>query len=412
MKRLLSFCLAGLAVLLAGSAVPPVPAAVLEPSEIDAASMRQVIGTGNDLGLAIFGALVSADPTKTVVISPYSLAVALTMTAQGAAGETRAALAAHLAPEDMGIHAAALAHRAAASRLPTDGDRITLAIANAIWGSDRLPWQQSFVETLRTAFGADMRSVDFADPATVGRINRWVEAETRGMIPTLLDHLPESTGMVLTNAVYFRGLWQTPFVAEETRPAPFQLGGGGTRAVPMMRRFDRNFRYAETGMVQAVALPYGEGDIEMLVMVPRIGAAVPDLSPDLAADFGRLQFREQPGAVMLPRLELSFDTSLADVLGQMGLGAGFSAETADFSAMADVPPGVLVLDDVVHKTALRLDEEGTEAAAVTGVVVGVTSALEPIAPFTLIADRPFLFAIRDQSTGAILFLGHVADPGT
>ena len=371
---------------------------------------HDVIQTGNTFGLSIFDTLIEAEPDTTVVISPYSVAVALTMTAQGAAGDTAEALDALLAPGDTTLADAATAHRAAADRLRSQTGDITLAIANAVWGSDRLPWRESFLTNLRTRFAADIMAVDFADPATVGQINDWVAEQTEGMIPSLVDSLPEGTGMVLTNAVYFRGLWQTPFEASETTPQPFTLADGSTRDVPMMRRVDQGYRYAETDALQAVSLPYGDGMVELLVLVPRTEA---DASPQALADaISDLRLRTRPGTVELPRLDLDFNASLKPVLSGLGLDSLFSAETADFSGMADVAPGVLVIDDVLHKTALQLDEEGTEAAAVTGVIVGVTSATPIVAPFSLVADRPFVFAIRDRGTGALLFLGYVADPGT
>lgn len=385
-------------------------AAEAMPSE----TVGEVMRTGNAFGVAIFEALVAATPGETVVISPYSLAAALTMTAQGAEGETAAALAARLAPAGTGLDEAARAHTWAAEALRAQTGDITLAIANAVWGSDRLPWRQSFIERLRTGFGADIRLVDFADPATVGQINAWVAAQTEGMIPSLVDRLPAETGMVLTNAVYFRGIWTTPFDPGRTQPEAFILAGGETRNVPMMRRYDRHHRYAEDETFQAVALPYGDGGVEMLVLVPRTGPDGEALADPatLATMAGEVRLSPRPGTVALPRLDLVFDTRLREVLSGLGLGVAFAPQQADFTGMADVGPGVLYIDTVIHKTALTLDEEGTEAAAVTGVVVGVTSAMEPSTPFTLVADHPFVFAIRHVETGALLFLGHVADPGS
>ncbi|NBC33177.1 MAG: hypothetical protein GVY13_10930 [Alphaproteobacteria bacterium] len=410
---------AALALLLSALMLAPAgPAAATEdpmPAEpMPSETVRQVVRTGNAFGVAIFDALVAAAPGETVVISPYSLAAALTMTAQGAEGETAAALAARLAPTGADLGEAARAHARAADALRAQTEDVALAIANAVWGSDHLPWRQSFLERLRGRFAADIRLVDFGDPGTVGQINAWVAEQTGGMIPSLVDRLPAETGMVLTNAVYFRGIWSTPFDPEETQAEAFILAGGETRNVPMMRRYDRHYRYAESDSFQAVALPYGAGGVEMLVLVPRTGpdgAALADPAT-LATMAGEVRPSPRPGTVALPRLDLVFDTRLRDVLSGLGLGVAFAPQQADFTSMADVEPGVLYLDNVVHKTALTLDEEGTEAAAVTGVIVGVTSAMEPSAPFTLVADHPFVFAIRHIETGAVLFLGHVADPGS
>lgn len=406
-----------LAALLIGPARPAAATEAPMPADADASpseSMPLIVSTGNAFGVALFDALVAAAPGETVVISPYSLAAALTMTAQGAEGETAEALASRLLPAGSTLAQAARAHAEAAEALRARTGDITLAIANAVWGSETLPWRESFLERLRNRFGADIRLVDFAEAGTVGRINEWVAEETEGMIPSLVDDLPDNTGMVLTNAVYFRGFWTTPFDAERTQPEAFILAGGETRNVPMMRRYDTRYRYAEAETFQAVALPYGDGSVEMLVLVPRTGPEGEALATPatLAAAVGEVRLQPRPGTVALPRLDLAFEAALKEAMSGLGLELAFSPQRADFSGMAEVEPGVLYLDNVLHKTALTLDEEGTEAAAVTGVVVGVTSAVQPAAPFTLVADHPFVFAIRHIGTNALLFLGHVADPGS
>jgi len=388
------------AVLTAGAPGAPAqqPQAAAEPAPTAAEA-------ANRFGYVLLAELLGRDGgAGTVVISPYSLAAALTMAAQGAEGDTRAAFSEALGLGDLPVGEAAAGQAALAEALARDGEDIVLAIANALWGDAGIDWRAGFLETLRARFGAEVRTVDFADPAAAGAINAWVEEQTRGMIPTLVDSLPPDTAMVLANAVYFRGLWQTPFDPERTEDAPFALGGGGSAEVAMMARTDR-FRYRASGGTQAVILPYGEGGMELVLVLPPADAPAPD-ADTLAGWFAPEGFGMRDGTVRLPRLDLTYESSMIDALGALGLGVAFSG-AADFSRMADAP---LFIGDVLHKTALTLDEEGTEAAAVTGVTVRVTS-LAP-EPFTLTLDRPFYLAIRDTATGAVLFAGHVADPGT
>ncbi len=381
-----------------GAAAQVPPPAVAEGAAVASA--------GNRFGYVLLADLLERADGGTVVISPYSLAAALTMVAQGAEGDTRTAFREALRLGELPVAEAGTGHAALAATLRRDGEDVVLAIANAIWGDAGIDWHAGFVEAQRTGFDADIETVDFDDPAAIEMINGWVDAQTRGMIPTLVDRLPPRTVMVLANAVYFRGMWQTPFDPERTAAAPFALAGGDSRDVPMMSRTDR-FRYREDGGTQIVTLPYGDGVMEMIVVLPAADAPAPD-ADTLAAWFAPAGFAERRGTLSLPRLDLTWSASLLPALEALGLGVAFSGE-ADFSGMADAP---LFISDVLHKTALRLDEEGTEAAAVTGVIVSRTAYQPPQEPFTMTVDRPFHLAIRDTATGAVLFVGHVADPGT
>ena len=386
----------------------------LTASTAPAADLQALVRGDVEFGLALYRA-VAADAGN-VVLSPHSVSVALGMTWAGARTTTEAQMASALrfTLGQARTHAAfnaldlALAQRAARPVVGS-GQRFRLRVVNALWGQSGYRFLAPFLDTLAENYGAGMYLLDFErDPeAARGVINTWVSAQTERRIPELLamGGVHRNTVLVLTNAVYFSASWAQPFRAEDTHPAEFHLLDGTARVVPTMNRV-AEMPYADDPAWQAVELPYLGDELSMLVIVPASGrfAEVEQRldAPALAAVVAALHDRRV--TLALPRFSFRTAAGLRAPLIALGMTDAFTA-AADLSGLDGARD--LFIQDVVHEGFIAVDEAGTEAAAATAVVIGRTSVPEPA---TLRADRPFLFAIRDIPTGAVLFLGRVVDP--
>jgi serpin B len=289
---------------------------------------------------------------------------------------------------------------------------VELAIANSLWGQDSLTWKQPFLDVLAAEYGAGLRLVDFVqDPEAARRaVNAWVDDETEQRIPELLAEgtVTSDWRLTLVNAVYMKAPWSRPFTESLTADAPFTTLSGSTVQVPMMRD-SNNLQYASGPGWQAISLPYAGDALDMLLVVPDAGA--------LAQVEGELPsgLLDRVGDALSPRLvdlgmptfDIETEASLGGVLRALGMPSAFDPAAADFSAMTDDER--LFIAAVVHQANITVDERGTEAAAATAIGMATTSApIDP--PVDLIIDRPFLFAVRDVPTGAIVFLGRIGDP--
>jgi len=355
-------------------------------------------------------------------LSPYSVSVALAMSAAGAAGDTEQAMRetlrhtlgdeVHPAFDDL---RSALAERETTrdprARDDEAVDAVTLRVANALWAAEGYPVAEAFRRTLDRHYGAGLRRADFAgDPdGERARINDWVAEQTEETIAELLpaDAITANTVAVLTNAIYFLAGWAFEFDPERTVPATFTALDGSTAEVPTMRQ-ELKTRYTAWDGGQAVELPYVGQKVSMVLLVPDRGsfeAFERDLTADrlfdVFEDLGRTR-----GTVRLPRFEYRTKAALRPVLSEMGMPSAFGAD-ANFSAMVPEGDGPGI-DDVYHEAYVSVDEEGTEASAATAVVMNESAAVES---FDLTVDRPFLFCVRDRPTDAVLFLGRVTDAG-
>jgi len=347
-----------------------------------------------------------------IFFSPYSIHSALAMTCAGARGKTEKEMAGvlHVAPgAESHSSAGALLQELNAAK-----DRgLDLVVANALWGQEGFAFLDGYLATVRKFYGAELRHLDFVRNAEQARrtINAWIARQTRDKIRDLLPPgtIDRLTRLVLTNAAYFKAAWTHPFKEDATHDAPFTLPDGRRVNVPMMRQQHR-FGYMEDDDLQALSMPYGRGAASMLVLLPRDAAGLADLEAALAAEKLRQvleKMRSRPVRVFLPRFECTSQFRLKEALSALGMSSAFDAGRADFSGMTGRRD--LFISAVVHKAYVKVNEEGTEAAAATGVVMGLTAA-RPQEPVTFRADHPFLFLIRHNRSGAILFMGRCADP--
>jgi serine protease inhibitor len=351
------------------------------------------------------------------VFSPASIVLALSMAQVGARGETASQMDAVLHSAlgvggGNGINSLsqALARLSGTFKGPAGTEhQQTLRIANAPFSQRGLQLEGPFLDTLASRYGAGLRLVDFqSDPDGARRlINSWVSDKTEQRIPELLQKLDSSTRLVLVNAIYLKAPWLEPFAASGTKTAPFTRPDGSQVGVSTMSLALSEGRYASGSGWQAVELPYLIGPLAMTIVVPDDLAAF-EHGLD-AARFAQITTGLQAAEVdlTLPRFKVETKSDLSFALAGMGMPLAFDPSRADFSGITTQEQ--LYIKRVVHQANIAVDEKGTEATAATAVVMAVATPA-PRQPVTLHVDRPFLFAVRDTETGAILFLGRVVDP--
>lgn len=376
---------------------------------------QELITASNDFAFHLLReTLIREEEHPNVFLSPLSASMALGMTLNGADGETFEAMRTTLGFAGMSQDGINQAYRDLLELLLGLDPNVEMLIANSAWAREGWPFLPSFFGALQEWFDAQAEELDFADPATLDAINGWAEEHTNGRIPHVLDEISPEHILFLLNAVYFNGDWTHQFDRSATGPATFTLADGSRVQVDRMNgEIPAGVRHLPDGGLVG-ELPYGGQAFVMNVVLPAPGSTLHELVADLDAstwDTWTQGFPEdyvdaQEIRVALPKLELSYGKNLNDVLEAMGMGIAFDEALADFSRMIDLPPSMnAYLDFVRQDTFLRVDEEGTEAAAVTTVGVGVTSM-----PPSIIVDRPYLLVIRERLSGTILFMGAIGDP--
>jgi serpin B len=341
-------------------------------------------------------------------LSPYSISGALAMTSAGARGDTLTEMETvlHFPPQDQ-LHPA---FKALIQQMNGDGKKrgYQLSTANALWSQKGYRFLPEFLRLTKDHYGAGLTEVDFVRDTEGARqtINAWAERETQDKIKELFKPgiLTVYTRLVLTNAIYFKGDWASPFVKDYTRTAPFTLAGGNNVNVKMMFQ-EGNFQHHRGDGFEALEMPYAGKDLAMLVLLPKKPDGLPALEKDLTADLlAGIVAKLKTGRmdVGLPRFKTTTEFRLEKTLEGLGMRQAFGRGAADFSGMNGEDN--LFISAVVHKAFVEVNEEGTEAAAATGVAVDVS------APPCFIADHPFLFLIRDTRNGSVLFLGRINDP--
>ncbi|HVE42913.1 MAG TPA: serpin family protein [Planctomycetota bacterium] len=388
--------------LLLASCSSEVPEPIGKTKELAAASTA--------FAFKLHGEALRQSEGKNVFLSPASVMFALSMAASGAGGETREEMLAALElkgwkREDLDASCAALL-RWLEGGIPG----VRLDVANSAWLRQEFPFDSGYVKRLEDNYNARARAVDFKNPKTLESINDWVKDRTKGKIvkagPAAIR--PQDV-LFLINAVYFKGEWREKFEKSLTRDQPFYLGNGKSKNLPFMQQTGR-FRYADSRDFQAIRIPYGEKDrMSFYVVLPKEGISLNRVQDQLAA-LGlkwNAGFESATVHVEMPRFKLEVEVGLQPVLASMGMKKAFVPLEADFSGMSSKGRD-LYISAVYHKTYVDVNEEGTEAAAVSTVAVGVTSAPPP--PVLFRVDRPFFCAIADETTGTILFTGSIVDP--
>jgi serpin B len=384
----------------------------------DEAAVKAAATGNNAFATDLFQQLDKTNADKNFFLAPFSISSALTMTAQGAKAKTLDQMAKVL-------HLAANSPAGIADintqLLGSDVKRpYELSVANDLWVDQTFPLAAGFVADAKKNFQAGVTPLDFIHQADASRrlINNAIASQTHDKIKDLLpaDSVDATTALILTNAIYFKGTWETQFNKNATTDQPFHAPGTDV-TVPLMRSPNSAaFAYSETDALQTVSLPYKSAvgrsspDLSMVIILPKKLDGLADVekqfSPDALAQW-TANARRQPLQVFLPRFTMTTQFELSKELKALGMTYAFTG-AADFSGISASAGGKLAISSVVHKAFVDVNEEGTEAAAATGVIMSRTAIMSNPAVFR--ADHPFLYLIRHEPTGTILFLGHVINP--
>ena len=345
------------------------------------------------------------------LLSPASIAILLAMLHAGARGKSRKAIETTLGTGSIANLQEATAAFLAHLKSFSDTDDLELLSANGMWGQTGYVFDPDYVGIVRDTYDGEILECDFGNDTegAINTINAWIKEKTHGMIPAILEVLDPITRLVLGNAIYFKALWAVPFDKALTSEKPFYLVGGGEVSVKTMHKTGE-FLYRKSEDFEMVGLPYEGGRVSFVVFLPRSGLALDDLRPRLKAEYmdNAIEQASMWGiSLALPRMSLRWGKELREPLITMGLGALFGKD-ANLSGIT-AESGVSI-DEIIHKAAMDLDEEGTEAAAVTIATMVGASPMDDPSPIIVRVDRPFLFAIRDNASGANLFLGQIHNP--
>jgi serpin B len=407
--------LAGLGLALAAGTVS---LAANEPPVVNRAAVAEVVKGNNAFAFDLYAQL--GRKQGNLFLSPNSISTALAMTYTGARGETASQMASVLhfpvPAEQLNPAFAGLVQELQSAGKGAKGKKpaFQLNIANALWGQKGYRFRDEFIQTLKADYGAGFQEVDFQAETEAARqtINAWVEKRTQDKIKELFKPgvLDDTNRLVLTNAIYFKGSWQLPFKKNRTKDDAFYVSTDKKATVAMMHQ-QEHFRLLETEKFQAIELPYAGGSLFMTIVLPRKKDGLAELEPSLTQTNLKqwlTELDQKEVKLFLPRFKVTAEFKLNDVLSKLGMSLAFTPFQADFSGMDGTHE--LFISAVVHKAFVDVNEEGTEAAAATGVGIALASAPVPQEIPVFRADHPFFFLIRDARTDSILFMGRVTDP--
>lgn len=400
-KRLLSA-----AVVLLGACATD-PAAPRQPIETPRGFTVQETTVANasiGFGLTLLREVAAEESKPNLMVSPLSASMALGMTLNGAAGKTFDDMRSTLGFGDLSEAEVNAAYKGLIAQLRARDPKIEFNLANSLWTDHLFSIKPDFVDALQKNFDAEVAAIDFSAPDAPKRISAWAEQETNGRIKDLIKQIQSDEVLFLVNATYFKASWSSQFDPRSTHTAPFNKLGGGTVNVPMMSR-DGAYAHVDADDVVAVELPYADSAFSMVVIAPKQGTALEPVYAKLTPTaWTNLIDQMRTARIMLsmPKFKVEYNTRLDPALKDMGMGLAFLPRQADFTRIADAE---LYITRVQQNTFIVVDETGSEAAAATAVGIGIVSA-----PPSIRIDRPFVFAIRERSSGTILFIGQIGDP--
>jgi serine protease inhibitor len=379
--------------------------AMLTPSE--AFEPKQLASANTKFGFKLLSILKS---DENVFFSPASIGWCLAMVLNGSGGKTKEEIAATLEAKGVNLQDLNTAYEQWKNTWTNVDPKVLVEVANSIWSRRGITVRPEFVETTKKFFGAEIRELDFNDLRSISLINGWVNTKTKGKIAKIVDEISSDSVLFLINAIYFNGKWSKAFETANTKQEQFTNGSGSKKTVSMMHQHG-SFLYQENSDFQAIRLPYGSGRMTMDVFLPAQNLSWQKFHSLLTAancERWMTEFSESDGEIGLPKFRVEYEVTLNDALKRLGMNLAFDPNNADLTPMLQ-SSGNAYISKVKHKAFAEVNEEGTEAAAVTSGEVRLTSAVMPKKPFRMIVNRPFFFAIRDESTGAILFIGSMTE---
>lgn len=368
---------------------------------------KDMVSSDNQFGIEIFKRMLNADKDKNLMISPLSISQALLMTYNGADGDTKKAFEETLFLNDLTIEEVNQSAQELVEALLEVDPSVIIDIANSIWYRDEYTIKPEFIQVNEDYYNAEVQQLVFNDEA-VDIINAWVKDKTNGKIEEIIDSIDPMTLMFLINAVYFKGNWKYQFEESNTVNGEFTLSSGSKITVPFMHQLiTANVMNHDDFTI--LDLPYGRGNFSMFIILPDEDKTIDDVLELWNNDTYNQWLNDftEVGEldVVIPKFKFAYEKALNEVLKNMGLTLAFDPDQADFSNIIENMQ--LYISKVKHKTFIEVNEKGTEAAAVTSVEISFTS-VNPSSQF--IADRPFLFVIREKYTNSMLFMGRVEDP--
>ncbi len=367
-----------------------------------------LVNSVNGISFRILNGINKSELNQNVFISPLSIAYALGMTLNGAGGNTYDSIKNTLDLSSLSSDEINQNYKSLMQLLMGLDQKVIFKIANSIWYRNDLPVENDFIDVNKKYFDAQVSGLDFGAPDAAQIINNWVDQSTNGKIKTIVPApIPKLVVMYLTNAIYFKGTWTYQFAPNQTKDDKFTLPNGSQQICKMMS-ISGDFKYFEDEQLQLIELPYGDKKFSMTIVLPKGDKNIDEFVAGLSVfRWNSLiqNLRLKEGALLLPKFKIEFKKSLKDVLKAMGMDIAFDPHRANFSKISKT--GDLHITDVLHKTYVDVNEEGTEAAAVTSVEIGITSIQET---FFMRVDRPFFFVIRENHTLSLIFMGKIVEP--
>lgn len=385
----------------------PTPTPITTPKQpAQSQSPKNIPLAHNTFGFNSIKILAKEEGNKNVFISPSSIALALSMVYNGANGETKSAMQKTLQFQNLDIATVNQESLGLINSLKNPDPKVELSVANSVWARNGVDFKKDFLSTVGSYFNAEISTLDFSNSNAANTINAWVSKNTKGKIPTIVTPpIPDSMVMYLINAVYFKGSWTTEFDKKLTEDRNFTTADGVSKKHPLMRQYG-DLPYLETEDFQSVSLPYGKNErLSMYVFLPKnLNSFVQTLDTNKWNDWMK-QYKETEGTILLPRFKMEYEKGLIPLLTQLGMGVAFQ-DNADLTGIGNS----LKISEVKHKTYVDVNEEGTEAAAVTSVGVSAISVMPAQKTFYMEVNRPFFFVIRDNQTQEVLFIGTIQNP--
>ena len=370
----------------------------------------QLVEADNAFGLELFQKIREESDEENLMISPLSVSVALAMAYNGADGETKTEMEEVMKLNGLTTEEINASYKMLMNALQSLDEDVVFEIANAIFYADGFSVKQDFLSINEDVYDAEVNKLNFNSPAAVETINDWVAEKTNEKITKIIEQLSPLDRMVLLNAIYFYGTWTNEFDEEGTHDLPFKKTNGTNLEVPMMSKLEK-LPYTSNNLFKAIKMPYGNGQYNMVVFLPVSG----NNSQDIIDEFSSSNWKNWMESfemtdrvkITMPRFKYAYETKLKEVLKIMGMQKAFDENSANFSGITDDD---LYISQAIHKSYIDVNETGTEAAAVTGLVFTTTSVGNepPVVPFFV--DRPFVYAITENDTDAILFIGEVNHP--
>ncbi|MBM3167589.1 MAG: serpin family protein [Chloroflexi bacterium] len=375
-----------------------------ETGEVEKPDPRLILANTR-FGFKLFAEIVKQDPGKNVFISPSSIAFALAMIYNGSRGETQQAMAATMELQEITLQEVNRANAVLMATLVNIDPKVQLVVANSLWARKGITFKPEFMQS-----NQDFYQAEVADLSSVSVINSWVREKTKGKITQIIEKIDSLAILFLINAIYFRGNWSVQFDKVNTHEGLFALLDGRQKKLPMMSQSGRYSYYQGKGF-QAASLPYGQGRVSMYIFLPSKNSSLAEFQNGLTVEkweWWMSKFHETNGDIVLPRFKLEYEVRLNNALQTISMGVAFDENRADFGNMCPIPPTPNVyISEVKHKTFVEVNEEGTEAAAVTPVEMSMRAVEKT---FSLKVDRPFFCAIRDNQTETVLFMGSIVEP--